>query len=358
MHQTIARILLVVAVVALVLPSAPPALAGDPPCTTRGDNMTRNGSITDGGYATQYGTVANEWNPFVFAEEPPIYNLADNESANGDISGSSSQYIHADGTPFNGGIYQTISGTQPGTYYEFSVGWAAMLRDIGGGQNRKIDNVIIRMVGADPTGGTDPHSASVVWGPELQTGSSGQSLNSPKMRLVFAAQSDHVTVYVRAFNRGTGASDKIFLDVICLVPRGDLPTATPAATATPTPTETSAPKVKPAAAVPVATRAPTNTPIPTKTPTLVPTNTPTITNTPTVTPVPTDTPRPRRAIPLAGAAVDNNAGDSSESEEPTTNSAGIAVLIGSVGLIGVSGFGILCLGAVLAFRFLRRPSFY
>jgi hypothetical protein len=164
-----------------------PAVLADGPCTTRADNMTRNGSITDGGYDTAHGVVANSWNAFLLNGEWPAYDLADNESANGDIGGSSSQYIHGDGSRFDAGIYQVVTGTTPGASYDFSVGWAAMLRDTGGGHNIKVDDVIIRRVGVDPYGGTDPTSQNMRWSPEVGTGSSGRSLNNPDMRITFQA---------------------------------------------------------------------------------------------------------------------------------------------------------------------------
>lgn len=337
------RVLIITAFIALALSKALPVSAGDPPCTTRQDNLTRNGSVTDGGYTTQYGVVANEWNPFIIAGDPPAYNLADNESANGDISGSSSQYIHGDLVKFDAGIYQTINGTMPGTYYVFSVGWAAMLRDIGKGQNKKMDGVISRQVGADPTGGTDPRSSSVIWGPELWTGSSGQSLNSPKMQVVFAALTDHATVFIRVHDTSAAPSDKVFLDVMCLLPRTDLPTATPLATPTlaATPTETARPTRIPATAAPA-------TDVPTETETLVPTETetPTITLTPTPVATATETPKPRRAIPIA------NATDSGQQ----SNTLPLALFFGSLGIVGISLFGILGLVGFILFLGVRRRS--
>jgi hypothetical protein len=327
----------------LFLTQFAPASAGEPPCTTRPDNMTRNGSITDGGYPTQYGVVANEWNPFILGGSPPAYALADNESANGDIPGSSSQYIHGDGIEFDAGIYQTINGTVPGAYYQFSVGWAAMLRDIGQGQNKKMDNVIVRLVAADPTGGTDPHSASVIWGPEFSTGSSSRSLNSPQMSLVFPAQADHVTVFIRAFDRSAAASDKVFLDVICMVPRPDLPTATPAATATatPAPTDTPRPTRLPSTAVP-ATKVPT--PTETSVPTLA--YTPTNTNTPKPSSTPTETPKPHRPIPAASPAAASG----------PLNAIPVALFFGSVGVVLMSAAGIFGLIGFILLHLSRQRN--
>ncbi|MGE5139032.1 MAG: hypothetical protein ACM3JD_06215, partial [Rudaea sp.] len=144
---------------------------------------------------------------------------------------------------------------------------------------------------------------------------------------------------------------------------GNMPTATPrpsatsTATASPTLAPTQTPLVVPQLAPvrPSATRVP---PTPTFPPTLAPTNTPTITNTPTETRVPTDTPRPRRAIPMTGGSVDSSAGwtDASGGSAPRSFDSGMIVLIGSVGLIGVSGLGLISLGAFIALRVLTRPS--
>jgi hypothetical protein len=339
--RSIARSIFIFASSILFLTQPAPAFAGEPPCTTRQDNMTRNGSITDGGYPTQYGIVANEWNPFILEGSPPAYALADNESANGDVPGSSSQYIHGDGIEFDAGIYQTITGTLPGAYYQFSVGWAAMLRDVGQGQNKKMDNVIVRLVAVDPTGGTDPRSPSVIWGPEFSSGSSSRSLNSPQMSLVFPAQADHVTVYVRAFDRSASASDKVFLDVICMIPRADIPTATPAASATATPSPTDTPRpTRPLATAAVPTR------VPSSTATFVPaaTNTPTITQTPMPSRTPTETPKPHRPIPAASPAATNGRPDVLP----------LALFFGSVGIVLLSMVGIFGLSAFIVWQFSKR----
>lgn len=345
--KLLAVLCLMLLTASLVLPAtAMRAQAGEPPCTTRPDNLTRNGSV-GGGYNTQYGVVANDWNPFIFGGDPPAFDLVDNENANGDSAGEYAQYIHGDGVLFDAGIYQVVQGTRPGVYYRFSVGWGRTLRDTGGGKHVNTDQ-IERMVGIDPTGGADPHSGNVIWGPVVSA--AGAGLNMSGLTLVVPARADHVTVFARTRNRTSSASDKQWFDVMCLLPREDMPTATPDA---PTSTATPEPKsVAAAAAVPVKTPVPPTPKPPTATP-VPPTDTPTptLTSTPTFTPTPTDTgtPRPRRIIPTAGA-------ESVSAEitvQGTTDAAGPPWIVGGLLALAFIGGG-ACFGGVGLWMFLRR----
>jgi len=349
---------------ALLFPSfsifTPPTFAQGP-CTTRDDNLTRNGSVTDGGYDTAQGVVANSWNSFLINGEWPAYDLADNESANGDVGGSSSQYIHGDGIRFDAGIYQVVGGLQPGASYEFSVGWAAMLRDTGGGNNQKFDDVIIRRVGVDPTGGTDPRSQTMAWGPEVGTGSSGRSLNHPDMRITFKALSNQVTVFVRAYNLSTGASDKVFFDVMCLLPRGDIPVEPVEPTVTPTPLVTEPPPPPtnpPATARPRATAVPpTATPVP---PTPEPAQFLTATPVSVAQERSSGTPRAIARIPNAAGGNSGSAANSTGTSDSAANDSSgggvfsLAVIATSVGIIGISLLGILLVGAFVVWRLFMR----
>jgi hypothetical protein len=341
-------------VIPLTTPLTPRAYAQGP-CTTRGDNLTRNGSITDGGYDTAHGVVANSWNAFLINGDWPAYDLADNESANGDIGGSSSQYIHGDGTRFDAGIYQVITGLTPGASYEFSVGWAAMLRDTGGGNNIKVDDQIIRRVGVDPYGGTDPTSQNMKWGPEVGTGSSGRSLNHPDMRITFAAMSNQATVFVRVYNLSSSASDKVFFDVMCLLPRGDIPAVQIEPSATPTPPDTPVP---PTAEIPPTRVPPTRVP-PTATPepptlTLEPAQVLTITPQSVAQRGPTATPLPRPVIPTIVGPDDSGASGSSSASNGGTNVFSLAAILGAVGIIGISLLGIMILIGFAVWRIFAR----
>jgi hypothetical protein len=373
MQFRFSRLVILRAFLALVLFSvgsgivAPKTAFAQGPCTTRDDNLTRNGSVTDGGYDTAHGVVANSWNAFLVNGEWPAFDLADNESANGDIGGSSSQYIHGDGTRFDSGIYQVVAGVQPGASYQFSVGWAAMLRDVGGGNNQKFDDVIIRRVGYDPYGGTDPESVNVQWGPEVGTGSSGRSLNHPDLSITLKALASQVTVFLRVYNLSTSASDKVFFDVMCLLPRGDIPVENLAPTPTTTPIATEVPPTRvPPTRVPATAVPPTATPVP-------PTPEPAFAYTATpqqVAVAEPDATRERRGnIPT----LDDNGNISRTSSNPsgsTNNSPGpnamsLAVILGSVGIIGISLLGILLVGGFVIWRLFFRqvddaldPNYY
>jgi|GEM_PF-746771 hypothetical protein len=335
------------------VPFAPRAFA-DGPCTTRSDNLTRNGSITDGGYDTPHGVVANSWNAFLINGDWPEYALADNESANGDIGGSSSQYIHGDGTRFDAGIYQVVTGLQPGASYDFSVGWAAMLRDTGGGHNTKVDDVVIRRVGVDPYGGTDPQSPNLKWGPEVGTGSSGRSLNNPDMRITFQAMSNQATVFVRVYNLSTSASDKVFFDVMCLLPRPDIPVVQIEPTATPTSPPTATSDVPPTR-VPPTRVPPTATPVP-PTPTLEPAQVLTATPQAVAQKAPTGTPQPRPFIPTVVGANDagGGGGNSASSGGSGGNLLSLVAVFGAIGIIGLSLLGIVLIGGFAIWRIFMR----
>ncbi len=351
MRFAILRVLVCALVIAptifsLTIPFAPRALA-DGPCTARGDNLTRNGSITDGGYDTAHGVVANSWNAFLINGDWPAYDLADNESANGDIGGSSSQYIHGDGTRFDAGIYQVVTNLTPGASYEFSVGWAAMLRDTGGGNNTKVDDQVIRRVGVDPYGGTDPTSQNMKWGPEVGTGSSGRSLNHPDMRVTFAAMSNQATVFVRVYNLSSSASDKVFFDVMCLLPRGDIPVQQIQPSATPTLAATAVPPTQeiPPTRVPPTRVPPTPTPAP-PTATLEPAQVLTATPQSVARKGATATPEARPFIPRIGGGTEGGGDDNASGG----NWLSLAAIFGAVGIVGISLLGIVVIAGFAAWR--------
>ncbi len=64
--------------------------------------------------------------------------------------------------PFDGGIYQQLSGLTVGEHYGFQAGTLQVYANT----TSKTHNMMFRSVGIDPTGGTDPGSPNVVWSPE------------------------------------------------------------------------------------------------------------------------------------------------------------------------------------------------
>jgi hypothetical protein len=141
------------------------------------------------------------------------------------------------------------------------------------------DGFMGRMIGLDPTGGTDPNSPNIVWSRELWK---KKRVATEHLNVSAVAQADTVTAFVRVKNPQPHGQDQIFIDVASLVVDPNQPPPPP-------PTETPVPPTNtlvPATSTPVS---PTDTPLPTETPTPTATSTPTPTNTPTPTDTPTAT---------------------------------------------------------------------
>ena len=252
------------------------------PCALDSRNLIRNGSMAPS-HDTQYGSLADQWEPFVFDGNPPQYRWVGNEQ----VDPNGAQQIVSSGT-FDAGIYQTVGSLQPEVYYWFRVGYSLAAKSYSG-PNVRVDS-IGRKVGVDPFGGTDPKSPNVIWNPDVFDGNA--ALNLTEMIMLFPARSDRATIFIRAMARdGSSGENRVWFDAVCLEARTDLPTATPPPpTATPPP---SAPPTRPPATRPPATRiaqgpTATNTPVPA---------TPTIANTPTPRSSPTSSATPRYARP-------------------------------------------------------------
>ena len=238
-----------------------------------------------------------------------------------------SLWIYGDSVSFDGGVYQVVAVT-PGRGYHFEVAWAVVRH---GGVAVYENSQLIRQVGFDPYGGTNPLSPNVQWSGEY----TGSGKFAPELAIDQYARSDHITVFLRAQNRYADSRAEVFFDHAVLTDNGAAPIVVAPPTAAPTarpPTAT----VKPVVAAPTRTRvAPTastttETPSPTLTATPSPTDTrePTATRTPRVVATPTETPD---ASPVAMRL--------------TVSLAIIAVLAG--------GGGIVLLGA-LVFLFASR----
>lgn len=222
------------------------------------------------------------WNAFVISGDP-IY-LEDHHTYFG-----GSNLTMTSGAPFKAGIFTQVTVT-PGAGYRASVAWGAPNQP----------DLFSRQLGLDPTGGTDPAAATVIWGP-MHWGE-GRMLNypPPDVNIDVKAQAlgETMTVFFLTDHpQSRAADDLILIDVIGLYPDDSAPavelpptaTPAPAVEAAPEPVVESAPAAEVgAAAAPVVEAA---APVPTETPTALPTATPTAlpTETPTATPSPTPT---------------------------------------------------------------------
>ena len=294
--------------------------------------ILKNGGFEDGfrGWGPNDSQIPNDWEPFVIRDPsaPPQYK--DSAAFGGfteRLDGGHCLIIWTNWVPFDAGIYQRVSGVTPGTSYVLKLDWAPMQSynpDKGGKQK---GDYLGRVVGIDPTGGTDPNSPNVVWSAELwkEKRASGDTLHVSAQ-----AQGDTITAFLRAKNPQPHGQDQVFFDVASLVkdpsqPEGPPPTDTPLpATNTPVrraPTKTPIP--------PTDTPAPpTATPGPTDTPTITPTDTP-VPPTSTLTPIPiTPTPtRTPKATPTPASWLD--------SPPPTLTTMLLVLGIGSEG-VGLS----------------------
>ncbi len=260
--------------------------------------------------------------------------------------GAPSVRMWSDGDTFTAGLYTQVGGLTPGATYYASMGW--------GGPTPPEDSWG-RRLGIDPTGGTDPNSPNIVWGP-MQRGP-GKVLNDsnpgyPNIDVSAVARGATATVFIWVdHNYSTGANE-IFIDAVGLyqsaAPVVAVATATPppAPTAPPATAAPAKPKATATKRPPTATTVPSRTPTPADTATAAPTDTPSPTNTPTVTPTATETltpsvtpsstlpARPRATVAPAATQV------ASVTEAPAQGLlfGGIAALA-AAGLLGVVMLG-------------------
>jgi hypothetical protein len=106
------------------------------------------------------------------------------------IEGSTSQMIVST-EPYTAGIWQRVSGLTPGVGYGFH---AAMLTIFQTSAGDPDDGTMIKDVGIDPTGGTNPESSTVVWSEP-----DGHDLGpwDTERRLSLYAQGTTATVFIR-----------------------------------------------------------------------------------------------------------------------------------------------------------------
>jgi hypothetical protein len=133
------------------------------------------------------------------------------------IEGSTSQLIVAT-EPYTAGIQQTVTGLTPGVGYGFH---AAMLTIYQTSSPPAVDGTMIKQVGMDPTGGTDPEAPTVVW---CDPDDHDEGPWSIDLRTAAFAESPTMTVFVRVMSPfGAGGSPYInlsFLDsaILALTP--------------------------------------------------------------------------------------------------------------------------------------------
>lgn len=244
--------------------------------------------------------VPDGWSEFILYGEPSFMNDPHSYFGTGTLR------IWSSGGTFKAGIFTQVNVT-PGAGYRASIAWGAP----------NAPDTFGRQLGIDPTGGTDPNSPNVIWGP-MHWGE-GRMLNyrpgeGPNIDVLARAVNPTMTVFFVTDHPTSTGDNLIYVDAIALYPDENAPAAV-APVAKEAPTDTPPPEAAPAPvaaeAVAAAVVPPTAVP-PTATATPTPTETPTPTATPTATetPTPTMTPSPTATAtwtpwPTATAAQDN-----------------------------------------------------
>ena len=203
----------------------------------------------------------------------------------------SQQWFHSFGN-FRAGVWQQVSNIPVGTRLRFELwgmAWSCDKESKGNcqGATSGDPSPMHFRIGIDPTGGTDPLSAAIVWSPEQNPYDAWHHF-----QVEAVAQNQTVTVFVYTYPEYRSQDNNVYIDDASLVAIAPPPTNTPRPTNTPLPTRTPQPPT--ATPLPTETPAPTGTPIPTETP-VPPTSTPvppTATSAPTAPPAPTATPTP------------------------------------------------------------------
>ncbi len=133
------------------------------------------------------------------------------------IEGSEAQVWWSSSTKkFDAGVYQRISGLTVGETYGFSAGILQVFETTN--RTDPATGTMRRIVGIDPTGGTNPEASTVIWSPEephatFSTGGAKYTWFFPSVGIT--ATSTVATVFVRVRSNGSGStphSDQVWAD--------------------------------------------------------------------------------------------------------------------------------------------------
>jgi hypothetical protein len=279
------------------------------------------------------------WTEFILNGDPTYY------QADHSFWGGPNLTIASAGGTFKAGIYTQVLVT-PGAGYRASVAWGAP----------NAPDTFGRQLGIDPTGGIDPNSPAVIWGP-MHWGPA-RILNYPppdvNIDVKARAVNGSITVFFLTDHPTSTGDNFIFIDAIALYPDESAPAVElpPTHTATPAAAPVQQAQVQAAAVVALPTETPTATftPIPTATATATatPSPTPTTTFSPTPLPTPTATWTPWPTVTAAPPFSLLNAQAQLNQLAQRNYPIGLALL----GLFSLSGAA-LCIGS---FWWLRRMA--
>ncbi len=265
-HISISKILSALAVVALggaIFSALGPTLSA-----AQGTNLLRNP-----GFEGQYSTWWDGNTPYVTAQMAPDWSPWWLRQIEGDPSWKNRMPEYKPAAPYQNRIRSGANAQQYFTFYgthvagvwqrvpvdagarlRFSVWvqvWSSAFDDASVSESNGQVNV---RVGLDPTGGTDPFSATVVWS------SSQQKYDQWfEMSVEATASASNATVFVRTEPQFPVKHNDIYLDDAALVVVSGLP-ITPSPTPEQFPTNTPTPSPTPPTTVPTTAVPPTATP--------------------------------------------------------------------------------------------------
>jgi hypothetical protein len=167
--------------------------------------------------------VAEDWTAFTKSGAIPKYMTNDEWAA---MTGGAAEKVEGDHSQmywetgaFAAGIYQQVSVTA-GTDY----GAQAKILSIWKTSASHDDGKMLKQVGIDPNGGTDPNSPDIVWGP-----AEGADVKWESVRTSATAISSTITLFVLVNN--TEASphpNQVFVDAVVLTEAPSASTTSPA----------------------------------------------------------------------------------------------------------------------------------
>jgi LysM repeat protein len=294
MHKLAIRVLTLVSLAVLLLPAGSrPAAGAQAPA-----NLLRNPGF-EGNYGPWSGIpevqVAHDWTPWWVERQPgdpgginhrPEYKQASSwlfpDRVHG---GSTAQQWFTFYSTHTAGMYQQVSGIQPGTRLQFSI-WALVWSSSKDDPGQSVEPGWINLqIGLDPTGNTDPWAGTVAWSPIHN-----QYDTWLQVAVEAAAQTDTVTVFMKSAPVfPVKHNDTYWDDAVLIAIEASPPTTQPSPTPGTEPTEPAAtvPPTEAASAIPpTQTASATTTPIETASATVLPTTTPTPAPTATCAPPP------------------------------------------------------------------------
>ena len=270
------------------------------------------------------GQLRQGWTGFNMGPSNPEFGGVAHNAYGVDNQGD--QHIWTNGVPWTAGVYQVVNNTVPGGGYRAEIGWF-----VGGNKEKTFTRI-----GIDPTGGTDPNSANIVWSPLQLTDKGHRSVQA-------IAANTRVSMWAWAAVVQANGDDQVWLTAFALMGDASVPTLTPkspTATNTPLPVPTNTRPPAPRTPTPTQTVPPTATA--TSTTEATATNTATATDTPAPTETETVTAVPQLALARRATATPT---------PPPAVDAVAAPNILAMGLVGASGCSLLFAMAMGAFAF-------